>query len=227
MSPEQATGDRQLTRAPTCTRWPPQCTRCWSVSHLTWASRRRPLWRRFCRFTSVDRALPPLSRHRMSTPPSSGPSPRVPRTVSQLRESSPKRSRPGVSGPRLQPPGQRLPSDRSMRALQTALALSVALTISMAWALFHRRATAERRPFTSQCSCRQGSRSRWRQAIAYLVLSPDGSQLVFVGEERGVRRLYRRALGDRDVRAIPGTEGAAAPFFSPDGTGSASSMAVS
>jgi eukaryotic-like serine/threonine-protein kinase len=50
-----------------------------------------------------------------------------------------------------------------------------------------------------------------------LALSPDGTQLVFVGDESGIRRLYLRRLADRDVRPIPGTEGAASPFFSPDG----------
>jgi Tol biopolymer transport system component len=50
-----------------------------------------------------------------------------------------------------------------------------------------------------------------------LALSPDGTQLVFVGEEQGTRRLYSRRLGDPAVQAIPGTEGAADPFFSPDG----------
>ena len=52
-----------------------------------------------------------------------------------------------------------------------------------------------------------------------LALSPDGSNLVFVGERDGIRRLYRRALSDPDaqIRVIEGTEGAASPFFSPRG----------
>ena len=52
-----------------------------------------------------------------------------------------------------------------------------------------------------------------------LVLSPDGSNLVFVGEQEGIRRLYQRALADPDaqIRVIEGTEGAASPFFSPGG----------
>ena len=52
-----------------------------------------------------------------------------------------------------------------------------------------------------------------------LALSPDGSQLIFVGVREGVRRLYHRELDDPDFKAIEieGTEGAASPFFSPDG----------
>ena len=49
-----------------------------------------------------------------------------------------------------------------------------------------------------------------------LALSPDGSRLVFVADDHGKRRLYQRDLADPVVRAIDGTEGASAPFFSPD-----------
>ena len=54
-----------------------------------------------------------------------------------------------------------------------------------------------------------------------LALSPDGSQLVFVGVQNGIRRLYRRDLADPmfGVVEIEGAEGAASPFFSPDGEG--------
>ena len=50
-----------------------------------------------------------------------------------------------------------------------------------------------------------------------LALSPDGTELVFVGEEHGTRRLYARKLADPAARPIAGTDGAADPFFSPDG----------
>ncbi len=50
-----------------------------------------------------------------------------------------------------------------------------------------------------------------------LVVSPDGSRLVFVGEEDGRRHLYVRALADSRARMITGTEGASAPFISPEG----------
>ena len=50
-----------------------------------------------------------------------------------------------------------------------------------------------------------------------LALSPDGTQLVFVGDENGTRRLYLRGLADGESRPISGTDGAASPFYSPDG----------
>jgi len=56
-----------------------------------------------------------------------------------------------------------------------------------------------------------------------LALSPDGTQLVYVGTnleapagQRGAR-LQVRSLANIDVRDLPGTTGARQPFFSPDG----------
>ncbi|MDH3272336.1 MAG: protein kinase [Gemmatimonadota bacterium] len=52
---------------------------------------------------------------------------------------------------------------------------------------------------------------------AAMALSPDGTRLVYVGERAGVRQLYVRELERFGVRPLDGTEGARAPFFSPDG----------
>jgi eukaryotic-like serine/threonine-protein kinase len=61
-----------------------------------------------------------------------------------------------------------------------------------------------------------------RPSATSLALSPDGALLVYAAwEERadGTRssRLYARHLGREQADPIPGTEGGAAPFFSPDG----------
>lgn len=50
-----------------------------------------------------------------------------------------------------------------------------------------------------------------------VALSPSGEELVFVAREGGRQRLYRRALDQFEASPIAGTDGAAAPFFSPDG----------
>lgn len=53
----------------------------------------------------------------------------------------------------------------------------------------------------------------------HIVLSPDGARVVFIGwEKQGVSRLFTRRLRELDAVELPGTEGAHAPFFSPDGT---------
>jgi Tol biopolymer transport system component len=51
-----------------------------------------------------------------------------------------------------------------------------------------------------------------------LAFSPDGGQLAFVGRDGdGVSRLWVRSLDRSIARALEGTEGAEAPFWSPDG----------
>jgi len=51
------------------------------------------------------------------------------------------------------------------------------------------------------------------QAGADAILSPDGMRLVYVSQNR----LFTRRLDQRKAIELPGTEGALAPFFSPDG----------
>jgi serine/threonine protein kinase/Tol biopolymer transport system component len=50
-----------------------------------------------------------------------------------------------------------------------------------------------------------------------IVISPAGDEVVFTASDGETKRLYRRALSSVDSVALEGTEGARAPFFSPDG----------
>jgi len=50
-----------------------------------------------------------------------------------------------------------------------------------------------------------------------IAISRDGRTLAFVGASPIERQLYVRALDDPEPRALPGTEGAYEPAFSPDG----------
>jgi serine/threonine-protein kinase len=51
-----------------------------------------------------------------------------------------------------------------------------------------------------------------------VILSPDGSRLVFVSQgSDGTRRLFTRRLDQPKAARLSGTEGGYAPFFSPDG----------
>jgi len=47
-------------------------------------------------------------------------------------------------------------------------------------------------------------------------VSPDGAWLAYVGQSARARMVYVREMSSGDVRAVPGTEGAIHPFFSPD-----------
>ena len=55
-------------------------------------------------------------------------------------------------------------------------------------------------------------------AVAHpsIAVSPDGAHLVYVASRRGVQQLHLRPLDSLKSTALVGTEGAAAPFFSPD-----------
>lgn len=48
------------------------------------------------------------------------------------------------------------------------------------------------------------------------VVSPDSRYVAFAGVDGSQSRLYVRALGDFDAHAVPGSEGARQPFWSPD-----------
>jgi serine/threonine-protein kinase len=57
------------------------------------------------------------------------------------------------------------------------------------------------------------------RADVSFALSPDGSRIAFVARKpaEAINRLYTQRTDQLDAVAIPGTDGAMAPFFSPDG----------
>jgi serine/threonine-protein kinase len=54
--------------------------------------------------------------------------------------------------------------------------------------------------------------------VQILAISADAKRLVFAARREDMIQLYLRSLDSPDVVEIPGTVGAAMPFFSPDGT---------
>ena len=87
----------------------------------------------------------------------------------------------------------------------------------LVWTAAHERrlvpATATR--FTIHLP--EGRTLPWPPAWSPVGLSPDGTQLAYVGDQDGTRRLYLRPLAELEDSPIPGTEGGMLPFFSPDG----------
>jgi serine/threonine-protein kinase len=117
---------------------------------------------------------------------------------------------------------------RSRRRLRTAAA-SASVFILMAfglWSLRQFAAPSTPAPVTRLLmglrpaeSLLDGPESNYqgRPTRTALAWSPDGHSLVFGGTQAGVERLYLRSLDQLNAKPLSGTEGATAPFFSPDG----------
>src|SRR5262245_4300958 len=56
-----------------------------------------------------------------------------------------------------------------------------------------------------------------KSRVQFLMLSSDGRNLAFVSDESGPARLWVRPIDSLEARPIPGTDGAAFPFWSHDG----------
>ena len=55
------------------------------------------------------------------------------------------------------------------------------------------------------------------QLSRVVAISPDGSRIAFVATHEGKQQIYLRAMNSLESKAVPGTERAVSPFFSPDG----------
>jgi serine/threonine-protein kinase len=105
-------------------------------------------------------------------------------------------------------------SGRSRRPLYAVSALAAVLAIAALWGWM--------RPTTSKRVVRYNFVLDSSEAMVggggfwgRMALSPDGSYLAYVGVPRGT--LWIRARDQLHGIAVPGTEGANTPFFSPDG----------
>ncbi|NIQ54395.1 MAG: hypothetical protein GWN71_13790, partial [Gammaproteobacteria bacterium] len=95
--------------------------------------------------------------------------------------------------------------------LVAAAALGAGLVIFAVWGWFR----PDRRPSVARFTVALPATRSMVAAVGVTVaVSPDGSRFVYVGEGP---QLYERTTDELGARAIPGTEGAHHPFFSPDG----------
>jgi eukaryotic-like serine/threonine-protein kinase len=96
-----------------------------------------------------------------------------------------------------------------------ALALILAATVS-----FRHRADAMpiERPVIRASIVLPGDQKLASGDSAYpMAISNDGGRIAYVSEVEGRSQLYVRELAALEAKAVPGTSGAAHPFFSPDG----------
>jgi serine/threonine protein kinase len=92
--------------------------------------------------------------------------------------------------------------------LSTLLAVGVALALAI---LYWRMPSSEAR--LMRFSILPPEKSSFSESIA---LSPDGRRLAFVAVSSGTASLWLRSLDSLSPQALPGTEGASNPFWSPD-----------
>ena len=96
-----------------------------------------------------------------------------------------------------------------------ALAVVLAATVTMLW-------TRVPQPVSVQAYILPPDKSSFTlandDAAGPVVLSPDGKQIAFVAQDdNSQHRIYVQNLADAQSRAVPGTEYATYPFWSPDG----------
>lgn len=109
----------------------------------------------------------------------------------------------------------------SLRAWAIAAVLAVLLSITVGPALRHWRERPPPPPapiratWTAPPGLVVGAGSEHPFGLA---LAPDGRQLVFPAARDGHLQLWRQDLASGEVAALPGTERAAAPFWSADGS---------
>ncbi|HYS68835.1 MAG TPA: protein kinase, partial [Gemmatimonadaceae bacterium] len=107
------------------------------------------------------------------------------------------------------------PTRRPRRTLYGVAAVAILITATLAWAWMDRSPTRQvvryRLVFDPAEAMIQPVGYFWGR----LALSPDGSRLAYVGGPRA--QLLVRQRNQLHAIAIPGSEGAESPFFSPDG----------
>jgi eukaryotic-like serine/threonine-protein kinase len=116
-------------------------------------------------------------------------------------ESATTRSGPGVR-------------DWRLRAAVPALAAAALLAIALVWAVTRPAPVQTVTRYRVQLGQGQGlAGSPWSR----LAVSPDGSTLVYMGDGERSTRLFVRTRDQLKATAVPGTDGAQNPVFSPQG----------
>ncbi len=105
------------------------------------------------------------------------------------------------------------PPSRGRWPLLAALAVAAALIAVMALPALR---DLRRTPPPAPPEMRVDVTTPATDAPLQFALSPDGRSLVFVASGDGPSRLWLRPLDQTEARPLAGTEGAAAPFWSPD-----------
>jgi eukaryotic-like serine/threonine-protein kinase len=106
------------------------------------------------------------------------------------------------------------PRERLVSAAPWVLAAVLAIVAALAWASL----LARRDPAPTRFTLSFPANTRFENVNGTpVVISPDGRAVVYSGRSDKGSMLYYRPLDDLRARPLAGTDGAATPFFSPDG----------
>lgn len=107
------------------------------------------------------------------------------------------------------------PKNRERLAWIVAGVCLLGLLAALPFAIAHlRRAPVDERVL--KVSVMPPGKATMSGAVPALALSPDGRRLAFVASSEGRDLLWVRSLDSLSAQALPGTEGASFPFWSPD-----------
>ncbi len=91
------------------------------------------------------------------------------------------------------------------------------VAVALGWMLLRSPGSSAEDPAHLALTLPKGLSFDVRETRPVMVISPAGDEVVFVATDGETRRLYRRSLNSLDTVALDGTEGAKAPFYSPNG----------
>ena len=110
------------------------------------------------------------------------------------------------------------------RILGVVIPAVVVVTIAIALLFMRRSTQSSSQPLVRvsldlpELAVPQEAKSGSNVALSSIVISPDGTRIVYTGRgPDAVLRLYSRTLDQEQSLFLPGTENAYGPFFSPDG----------
>ncbi|MBI4469620.1 MAG: serine/threonine-protein kinase [Acidobacteria bacterium] len=103
---------------------------------------------------------------------------------------------------------------RPSRAILVILVVLSALAVTL---IYVRRPAVEVRTVRSLIPLPEKSGLMEVHGHGGPVISPDGTRLAFIAKVGGTSLLWVRSLDSLSAQALPGTEGARSPFWSPDG----------
>ena len=114
--------------------------------------------------------------------------------------------------------GVTVPVDRRRKTREQLAWVAAALGLLVAAASFIAPRATRDTPQVVRSSLQPPENARFESYAGAAMLSPDGTRVVFVAKgEDGTDRLWMRSLSALTAEALPGTEGARHPFWSPDG----------